>query len=94
MNTISLQTQQELVAKTRKQSNVSNETYRVDLLIAEENVEKLKLRLDAELKKRQESQSKADRHDTLEKENIAMRQEVSTTTLTTAFYYFLKKILF
>lgn len=76
VNTISLQTQQELVAKTRKQSNVTNETYKVDLLVAEENIENLKVRLDAEIKKRQESQSKADKHDELERENIAMRHEV------------------
>lgn len=77
MNTTSLQTQQEVLARTRKHAQTAAESTRLDQRVAEEHMAKLSARLESEIAKRRECEDKAERCDTVQAENLKLRQEVS-----------------
>lgn len=74
MNTTSLQTQQEVLSRTKKQAQTAAETSRLDQMVAEDRIAKLITKLEAEIEKRKECEEKANRYD--EVENLKLRQEV------------------
>lgn len=76
MNTTSLQTQQDVLSRTRKQAQSAAETSRLDQRVAEEHIAKLNARLDAEISRRKEFEDKAQRFDDVTLENTKLRQEV------------------
>jgi hypothetical protein len=76
LSSTSLQTQQEVLARTRRQMQTAAETSRLDQLVAEEQSAKLSSRLGAEIAKRKECEEKAALCDTVQSDNAALRQEV------------------
>lgn len=69
------------LSRQRKQSQTLQETYRLDLLAAEERGDRLNTRLQVEIVKRQEREAQASRCDDAVADAEAMRKEVSRTPM-------------
>lgn len=95
MNTTSLQTQQEVLARTRKQAHTTAESMRLDQRVAEEHIAKLSTRLESEIEKRRVCEDKAERYDAVQAENLKLRQEVSSPIFfsSSLFLSFLTRVL-